>query len=200
MGKKLISDKTKNSYKKIMNKVTDSIGKVVYIYFLAKKSECPNCYYDNTNEKSSGKCKWSSTEAAQKQSEWESQGNTSIRYKYFVKGRCPVCSGVGFLKVIRRKSIKCVVNWGNYSSSENEIIQTPAGKESETNVLLKTDPKFIEFFRKCDKIKVDGVDCELSDPPIVRGIGNDSVLLIIAYSSEKLKEKKQQEVVKNYYD
>lgn len=200
MGRKSVSDKAKNSYKKAIKNVVNDIGKVVSIYFLSRKSECPNCYYDNVNEKSSGKCKWSSTEAAEKQAEWESQGNTSIRYKYFVKGRCPVCDGVGFLKVVRRRNIKCIVNWGNYRGNENEVVQTPAGKEGSTNVLLKTDPKFIEFFKRCDKIKVDGVNCELSDPPIVRGIGKDSVLVVLAYSSEKLQKKERSDVVKGYYD
>lgn len=199
MGKKLISDKVKSKYKKSIQKVIEDLGKAVSVYTSSRKNECPNCYFDNVNNKSSGKCKWSPVEAANKQAEWESAGNTSLRYKYFTSGRCPVCEGDGYLQVIRRRYVKSIVNWGGERTGLNETVQTPAGKEGSTEVVLKTYPMYMELFRDCNKIKVDGVYCELSDPPLVRGPGKDSVLIITAYATEVSKKGKSN-VIKGYYE
>lgn len=198
MGKKFISDKAKSKYKKSIQKVIEDLGKIISVYTSSRKSECPNCYFDSANDKSSGKCKWSSVEAANKQAEWEAEGNSSLRYKYFTSGRCPVCEGDGYLQVIRRRRIKGIVNWGGEGSGRNETVQTPAGKEGATEVVLKTYPMYIDLIKNCDKIKVDGIECELSDPPLVRGPGEDSVLVITAYAT-KVSKKGKSNVIKKYY-
>jgi hypothetical protein len=199
MGKKLISDKAKRSYKNAMCDIIDGLGKVVSIYTLSNKSECPNCYYDSVNNRSLGKCKWTPAEALQKQTEWESQGNTSLMYRYFINTVCPICDGAGFLKVIKRKNIKGIVNWAGSGDRFNSMFQTPAGKESSTGVLIKTDVKYYDIIKKCTKIRVDGIDCFLSEPPYKKGLGNESVLMVVAYTSEKL-DIGESDIGKGYYD
>lgn len=200
MGRKLVSDKAKRGLKNSMSKMVDDIGRNVSVYTTSRKKECTNCYYDNVNDKSSGKCKWTPVEASQKQADWEAEGNISLRYRYFVKGRCPVCEGLGYLVTLRRKTVKCIVNWGGAGMRDtNYMIQTPAGKEGATEVLLKSDPKYYDLFKNCSKIKVDNISCELSNPPLIRGPGNDVILVIIAYTSEVMKKGKSN-IVKGYYE
>ena len=198
MGRKWVSEKVKRDYKKAMGKLVDGLGRVITVYVLSYTRECPNCFFDSVNKRSLGKCKWSPQEAAQKQSQWESEGNTNLMYRYFINNRCPVCDGVGFLKVVRRKKVRGIVNWGGARPTVNTIIQTPAGREGSTEVLIKTDVKYYELFKNCKKIVVDGIDCVLSDPPYKKGLGNESTLLITAYTSEKLTTGKS-EVGKGYY-
>jgi hypothetical protein len=137
---------------------------------------------------STGKCKWTPVQAIAKQEEWEALGYETIRYKYFLKGRCPICRGLGYLETIRKTWTDCLVVWNPTSRGYgNELVYTPAGTEGSTIVMLKTHPKYFDLFKNADKLVVDGVECKISRPPILRGLGNQAVLIITAFTTEKPK-------------
>lgn len=198
MPKTRIHTKTKDRFKRAMRDVVDNLGRQVKIFKQIKRDVCPNCFYDKATESSTGTCKWKTPlEAHEKQVEYETTtGKSDLKYKYFKAGRCPICRGVGYLVTYKRYWVRCVVNWDTATES-NEIVHSQAGRGSSTAVTLKTDPKHINTFLDCMRIEVDGVSCILEAPPTIRGLGNQTVLLIRCIADSKLK-KSSREKLKDY--
>lgn len=199
MRKRRISFRTKEKFHKRINDVIKGLSRKVLVYKQPVKSECPNCYYDKLTDSSTGKCTSGSvTEANVKQAEWEAGGNTTTRFKYFKFGRCPVCRGLGFLEVQRKRWTDCLVTWDPEARGfGNDLSYTPAGTEGSTIVQLKTDPKNYDLFKNADKVVVDGVECKISKAPLLRGLGNQAVLVITAFTTEK-PSIDSNEIVKEY--
>ena len=197
MKKIRVSYRTKEKFRKSVRSVVKGLSRKVLVYKQPVKNECPNCYYEKLTDSSTGKCKWSSTEAFNKQREWESAGNSTTRYKYFGRGRCPVCYGKGYLEVQRRRWVECLVIWDPDAKSGNDISYTPAGTEGSTIVQLKTDPKNFDLFKNCKLVYVDGVECKISNAPISRGLGNQSVLVVTVFTTEK-PSVDSNEIIKEY--
>lgn len=185
-----ISPKTKDRFRKSIRDVIQGLSRKVLIYKQPIKQECPNCYYDKMTGKSTGKCKWTQTEIDERQLD-------STKYKYFRVGRCPICRGEGYLEIKRRSWADCLVTWNPESRFGNDIVYTPAGTEGSTIVQLKADPKHYDVFKNCDYLVVDGVECKLSRPPILRGLGNQAVLIITAFTTDKPKIDSG-EIIKEY--
>jgi len=193
-----IHPKTKNRYKRRMRDVVKGLSRKVAVYKQPIRSECPNCYYDTLTDKSTGVCKWTIAEALSQQATWEANGGIGTRYKYFLKGRCPVCKGDGYLETARRSWAHCLVTWDpDARGFGNEMTYTPAGTEGSTIVQLKTDPKHYGLFKNCKKIVVDGIECKLSKPPVMRGMGNQTLLIITAFTTEK-PQLDSGEIIKGY--
>ena len=174
-----ISSKTKNRFKNSIRSFVKGLSRKVLVYKNPIKNECPNCYFDKLTDRSSGKCKWTIEEVEGK--------NDSTKYRWFRKGRCPICNGKGYLEVKRKSWISCLVTWEPNMRFDNALTYTPAGIEGATLVQLKTDPKYYDLFASCVGIVIDGVECKLSKPPVLRGLGNKSILVIVAFTTEKLK-------------
>jgi len=193
-----IHKKTKDKFKRRIRDVVKGLSRKVAVYKQSAKSECPNCFYEKLTNRSTGKCKWTLSETLIKQAEWESNGGVGTRYKYFLKGRCPVCKGKGYLETLRRTWANCKITWDPAARGfGNKTVYTPAGTEGSTVVELKTDPKHYDDFKNCSKIVVDGIDCRLSKPPLLRGLGNEALLIIIAFTTEKLTVDTK-EIIKSY--
>jgi len=90
--------------------------------------------------------------------------------------------------------INCLVTW---PTGNNDSIYTPAGTEGATVVQLKTDPKYFDLFSNCLKIVIDGIECKMDRPPICRGLGNQSILVISAFTTQKPKVNSG-EIIKEY--
>ena len=181
-----IQPKTKRRFQRRIRDVVKGLSRDVAVYKQPAKSECPNCFYEKLTNRSTGKCKWTIAETLTKQAEWEDSGGIGLRYKYFLKGRCPVCKGRGYLETLRKVWTKCLVIWDpEQRGFGNQLTYTPAGSEGSTIVVLKTDPKYHDTFKNASKIIVDGVTCKLSKPPVLRGLGNQAVLIITAFTTEK---------------
>lgn len=193
-----ISPKTKRKFRKGIRDVIKGFSRKVLVYKQPSKNECPNCYYDKMTDSSTGKCKWTPVQAIQKQSEWEAAGNTTTKYKYFLRGRCPVCKGRGYITTVREEWTDCLVTWSpDNALYGNEITYTPAGSEGSTIVRLKAHPHDYDLFKNCEKMFIDGIECKLSRPPIMRGLGNQSVLIIYGFTTEKPKIDSN-EIIKDY--
>jgi len=179
-----ISKRVKEKHKNTIRNVIKGLSRKVEVYKQPKKQECPNCYYDKFTESSTGKCKWTAVGALTEQGKYETGGGEDIRYRYFKFGRCPVCRGQGYLTTQRRVWADCLVTW-DPSARNNSVTYTPAGTEGSTIVQLKTDPKYYDLFKNSARIVVDGVECKISRPPTLRGLGTQSVLIITAFTTEK---------------
>ena len=149
-----ISKQVKRKHQKAIRNVIKGLSRKVEIYMQPKKTKCNNCHYDKYTDSSTGKCKYTAVQAIIKQQEWEDAGNITVRYKYFLKGRCPVCSGKGYLEVVRKTWIDALVTW-DPNTRGNSISYTPAGSEGSTVLQLKTHPKHFDLFKNSTKIIVD---------------------------------------------
>jgi len=191
-----ISPKTRDRFRKSIRDVVKGLSRKVLIYKQPIKQECPNCYYDKMTGKSTGKCKHTVEEAEQLQAAYGPLHSGQVRYKWFRVGRCPVCRGEGYLEIKRRTYADCLVIWspGRY---DNNNVYTPAGTEGSTAVQLKTTPKLYDTFKNCETLVIDGVECKLSKPPILRGLGSQAILIIDAFTTDKPKLDSG-EIIKEY--
>lgn len=193
-----IKSKTKAKFRDGIRDVIKGLGRKVLVYKQPKLIQCSNCYYDKLTSASTGKCKWTVLEASQKQSAYEAGGGLEIQYKFFVRGRCPVCKGKGAQEILRSQWIDALVTWDPSARGfGNNLTLTPAGTEGSTVVALKTHPKYLNLFKNCKKIVVDGVECKLSKPPLERGLGNQALLIIDAFTTEK-PDLDTNEILKDY--
>lgn len=182
-----ISNKTKKRFRNAMRDVIKGLSRGIQVHKHPIKQDCPNCYFDKFTNKSTGKCKWTLAEAEAKQAEYELINPGIVRYKWFRVGRCPICRGRGYLEIKRKVWVDCLVIWNPENRDSNEEIFTPAGMEGATLVQLKTDPKHNDLFNNSPLILVDGVECKISKPPVIRGLGNQTVLVVHAFTSDKPK-------------
>lgn len=184
-----IGKKTKDRYKRQVQSLINGLSRKVVVYLFSKKLECPNCYFDKYTNRSTGKCKWTIVEANDK--------GDPLKYKYFLRGRCPICAGKGYLETQRKKYIPCLVTWDPQNRYGNTMSYTPAGSEGSTLVRLKTDPKYFDTFKNCNRLVIDDIECKIARPPLLRGLGNQSVLIIMAFTTEKPKVDTD-EIIKAY--
>ena len=184
-----IHPKTKNRFRNSIRGVIKGLGRKVLVYKNPIKNECKNCYFDKLTNRSSGKCRWTVEEVDGK--------DDPTNYKWFIRGRCPICNGNGYLEIRRKVWISGLVTWEPSTRFDNAITYTPAGVEGATLVQIKTDPKYYDLFVNCVEIVIDGVVCKLSKPPTLRGLGNSSVLVVVAFTAEKL-VMDSNEIIKGY--
>lgn len=195
-----IGDKTKNRFKHSVRDLIQRLSRKVLVYKQPIKNECKNCYYDKMTGTSTGKCTSNTIiEADTKQEEWEqTSGLSFLQYKWFKYGRCPVCLGRGYLETKRRTHVDCLVTWNpDQRSFGNTLTFTAAGTEGSTLVQLKTHPKNFDLFKNCYSIVIDGIECRIAAPLLLRGLGNQSILIIIAFTTDK-SEIDSGEVIKDY--
>lgn len=177
-----ISDLTKKKYTTIIRDIIDDLGRPVEVFKKPSKYECLNCHYDKLKDSSTGICKWTPAEAFQKQSDYENSGGVGTRYKFFSKGRCPICKGKGYLETIRKVWVKCKITWD--PEADGTLVHDSPGVAGSTSVELKTDPKYLDLFKNCVYLKVDNMECVLAKPPTLRGIGSKSLLIVLAFTSD----------------
>lgn len=199
MSRGRLKNKTQMKYqKRIRDFVIDGLGRSVEVFKQPIKSECPNCYYDKLTDKSTGECSWTYSETVQKQADYTAAGGIGLRYKYFIKGRCPICSGKGYLEVHRRTHVQAKITWDpGVTGRGNTTTYTAAGTEGSTLIELKTHPKYQDIFKNCLMVKVDGIECKISKPPIIRGLGNQALLIVTLFTTEKPKLDSG-EIIKDY--
>lgn len=165
---KWIGAKTKNKFKKTIQGVVKGLSRKIAVYLADNRAECPNCYYDKVNDRSSGIPK---------------PGAAS----YFTVGRCPICRGDGVITTSRKRCINGLVIWNPTDAPMNTLNFNEAGRTGATRVQIKTDPCHLELIRDCKKVVLDGIECHLSDPPILRGLGNQAILVANFFTEDKPK-------------
>jgi len=160
--------KAKKKFKKGWNRLASGLSRNIYVYLPDITAECPNCYYDKVNRASSGVPK-------------SSPGDPN----YFAHGRCPVCLGKGVITISRKKCISGIVNWSPSGDSLNSLTFTEAGFEGATLVELKTDPCYLDLIKNSKYIVIDGIECKLARPPILRGLGDKHILVCYFFTEYK---------------
>jgi hypothetical protein len=160
----------KKRWKSTIDRLVSSVGNEVVVYLSDTEYECPNCYFDKINKYSSGVCK-------------TSPGDPN----YFIHGRCPVCNGKGVLVVSRKRHINAMILWNPSGGGQNSLTFTEAGYEGATIVEIKTDPCNLDIIKACKYVIIDGVTCKLSGAPLIRGLGEKSVMVVQFFTTNKPK-------------
>jgi len=165
-----IGRKTKERFKKSINNLVSGLSREVVVYSKDLRSECPNCYYDKVNDISSGVAKSSPEDDY-----------------YFVTGRCPVCYGKGVITTSRKRTIKGLVIWNPQGDRLNALAFTEAGTGGATRVEIKMEIGYLDLIKNCKHVVIDGIICKLANPPIIRGLGNKSLLICEFFTDAKSK-------------
>jgi len=163
-----IGRKTKERFKKSINNLVSGLSREVVVYSKDLRSECQNCYYDKVNDRSSGIYK-------------------AGGLKYFVTGRCPVCYGKGVVTTSRKRAIKGLVIWNPQGDRLNALAFTEGGTGGATRIEIKMDPIYLDLIKSCKHVVIDNIMCKLAGPPIIRGLGNKSVLVGEFFTDAKSK-------------
>ena len=164
-------DVVQRKFGRILKEVIKELSKCIEIITIDPLSECSNCYIDTVTGKSSGVCK-----------------HGPELDNYFKFGRCPVCRGEGTIEHKSKVYVNASVVWkggGSTSSSSNDLVFEDYGVSGIGIARLKVDICHLNLFKSCDFIIVDGVECTLYNPPVVRGLGGKHILIVYVHASDK---------------
>lgn len=166
---KIVTPGIRKTYHNLITQVVADLSKTILAHMPPDKEQCPNCLWDAINNKSSGT--FNSTFVTPV----VIFGNT-ISPSSFTRGRCPICFGVGYLTSPVIRNIKALVKWNPKGSSALEI--TPAGREGAPVVRIKVPRVNFDSIVSAEYFTVDGVKCELNEPPTIRGLGTQEELVV----------------------
>lgn len=163
----IIGDNIIDIYQDGIDSIINQLGKKVILIMPQKETNCPNCYFDGRNNRSTGRYV-------------ESNPNPlGALNKPFKNGqRCPVCQGRG--KISEGKSqiqIKATVKWG-----PKEYIEEDRGQIILPNNIckIKTFATYAENIKNAIEFHVAAYEttegspkllkCKLEQEPVARGL------------------------------
>jgi len=167
-------DAIEKKFGRIVKNIIKELSKAIEIITINEHSECPNCFIDSVTGKSTGVCK-----------------NPPGHPDYFKYGRCSICKGEGIIETEDKDCINASVVWrgaNTSTSDENDLVFNDYGLEGRSVARLKTDICHLNLFKSCDYVVVEGVECTLYNPPVVRGLGGKHILVVYVCSVNKFKE------------
>jgi hypothetical protein len=166
---KIVTPSIRRTYSKLIKQVVADLNKKITAYMPPDTADCPNCFFDFSLKKSSGKFDSSFVTPV------EIFGET-ISPISFTRSRCPVCYGAGELTSAVTKSLKALVKWN--PKTADEIVSTPAGRESSPIVRIKVLRVDFDTLVAAEYFIVDGIRCEMNEPPTIRGLGEQEELVV----------------------
>jgi len=166
----IVTPSIRKKYKELIKQVIEDLHKPIFVYLEPEKADCPNCRYDFVNKRSSGQFQSDFTVAT-------TVFGNSISPQPFTRGRCPVCYGAGHLEQEIRRNVKALVKW-NPRGSREDIEVLPVGREGKAVVRIKVARADLDLVTGAGYFLVDGVRCELLQPPTIRGLGTQEELVV----------------------
>jgi len=145
--------------------LVSELKKPIVVFGQPYKEDCPNCLHDHNGESIN---QFDSSFAAP-----VVIFGSTVSPISFTRGRCPVCHGRGRLESPNISNIYGLVLWNppSVDPSKGSMVATPAGLEGKNVVRIKVEKCYYDVIRDCTKIVLDGVDCVLAIPPVLRGTG-----------------------------
>jgi hypothetical protein len=166
---KIVTPAIRKVYKDLIKQVVADLNKPILAFLPPTAVDCPNCHYDTINRKSSGQFDSGFIVPV------EIFGNT-ISPISFSRSRCPVCFGEGQLTSNVTRNLKGLVKWNPRGADDFEIL--PAGREGKPIVRIKVLRSDFDTLVDSKYFEVDGVRCELIQPPTIRGLGTQEELVV----------------------
>jgi hypothetical protein len=165
----IVTPAIRKIYKDLIKQVVEDLHKPIVVFSPPDKEDCPNCKWDSINKTSSGHFDTSFVTPVVIFGE-------TVSPVSFQRGRCPVCYGVGYLEQESRRNVKALVKWNPSAADEFESL--PVGREGKAIVRIKVLRADFELINNAVYIQVDGVKCEMIQPPTIRGLGTQEELVI----------------------
>lgn len=165
----IVTPAIRKIYKDLIKQVIEDLHKPIFVYLEPEKVDCPNCVYDYVNKKSSGNFDASFVAPVD-------IFGTTISPQAFSRSRCPVCLGAGHLEQQVRRNVKALVKWNPQGAAEMEIL--PVGREGKAIVRIKVARADLDLVTGANYFEVDGIRCELMQPPTIRGLGTQEELVV----------------------
>lgn len=167
----IVSPAIRALYRKLIQQVNTELGKQIIAYMAPSEEKCPNCFWDEINKKSSGKFDAGFVAPVVIFGE-------TINPTVFTRGRCPICRGAGKLTFAVTRNVRALVRWNPQGA--DDLVATPVGREGAPTVRIKVLRSKFETIRDAVYFMVDGVRCELIQPPTIRGLGTQEEQ-VVAY-------------------
>jgi hypothetical protein len=95
---------------------------------------------------------------------------------FFTRGRCPICSGKGVLEKENLRTLFSIIKWN--PTNDGAMEKTPAGIEGFNVVSVKTDKCNLTVLKNAKKAIIDGVECVLLLPPVIRSVGQVDIMAV----------------------
>ncbi len=165
---KIVTKAIRKTYKTLIKQVIADLGEPISVYGTPEEADCPNCHYDRVTKKSKNIFDAAFVTPT-------TIFDVLITPQSFNRGRCPVCSGDGKLFNLAPKIVRGIVKW---LSKDSEMENTVAGKEGSSLARVKSRLSSYTLLRDCQHATIDGVRCELTEPPRIRGLGQQDELVI----------------------
>lgn len=166
---KIVTPAIRKTYKNLIKQVVEDLHKPIFVFLTPEKEDCVNCLWDPINKRSSGQFDTSFTVPI-------IIFGTLISPISFSRSRCPVCYGVGYLQQEVKRNVKALVKWNPTSIEDLEIL--PVGREGKAIVRIKVLRADFILVNTAIYFKIDGVRCEIIQPPTVRGLGTQEELVV----------------------
>lgn len=166
----IVTPSIRKTYKDLIKQVIQDLHKPIFVFLTPDKEDCPNCLYDSVNKVSSGNFDSSFVAPV------TIFGNT-VNPQSFTRGRCPVCYGDGHLEQEVKRNVKALVKW-NPRGSRKDMEVLPVGREGKAVVRIKVARDDLDLVTGSEYFLVDGVRCELLQPPTIRGLGTQEELVV----------------------
>lgn len=166
---KIVTPAIRKVYKDLIKQVVADLNKPIIVFLAPEAVDCPNCYWDTINRKSSGQFDVGFVAPV------VIFGNT-ISPISFNRSRCPVCFGEGQLTSEVTRNLKALVKWNPSSAEDFETL--PLGREGKPMVRIKVLRSDFNNIVNAKYFTIDGVRCELIQPPTIRGLGTQEELVV----------------------
>lgn len=177
MPKKLVTNKMKKDYKRLMSQlVRDLSQELVIVQESPMFVDCPNCLWDSINKKSSNIFDNSFTSSTTIFSGTSEE--RVINPISFSVGRCPVCIGEGQIFTNKEICIPAMVNFFSGTGARRGLfMSTAAGKEGMNLVVVKTLACHYELMHNNETFFIhNNVKCVKFKPPFLRGLGGEEAV------------------------
>jgi hypothetical protein len=165
---KIVTNPIRRTYRRLIRQVIKDLGKTVYVYPNPETYDCPQCLHDLVTGESKNISNPNFITPVVIFGE-------TISPQPFTRGRCPVCKGKGHLSHYTPVIVQALVKW---PIEDGDIENTPAGIEGSNLTRIKARSTYYQTVRDAEYFIVDGVRCELFQPPVIRGLGKQEEMVV----------------------
>lgn len=170
---KIVTNAIRKTYKDLIKQVIADLGESIFVYGPPEEEDCPNCLSDLVTGESKNIYDSSFTTPV-------TIFGQTVSPQPFNRGRCPICKGVGKLKDYSPVTVRALVKW---RVENGDMENTPVGIEGQNLVRIKARSTYYDTIRDAEYVIIDGVRCELYQPPVFRGLGQQDEMVVAFFKA-----------------
>lgn len=172
----MIPSGLKNEIRNRFKTIRQEAHRTIFILSEPEKEDCPNCLSDHTGASINT---FDSSFVSPVVIFGETISPTS-----FNRGKCPICSGTGYLEQESKTGIQALVRWNPTAEDSRGVLAgTEAGREGYNVVQVKADECYYTTLKNAKKAVIDGIECEVLLPPVYRTVGYVDITIVAYFVS-----------------